>query len=79
MKTATFTTTISPQLLTWVTDYAGKTKQTRRAVLEEALTKYRSDQIRNQMKDDFKRASQDKEILSLTEWGMDDYHKIINS
>lgn len=79
MKTATFTTTISPQLLTWMSDYAGKTKRTRRAILEEALIKYRADEIKNQMKADFKRAAQDEETLNLSEWGMDDYHKIVNS
>ena len=62
MKTTTFTSTISPQLLTWVTKHAKETKQTRRTILENALTKYRSEAVREQMRADFKRASQDKEM-----------------
>ena len=79
MKTATFTSTISPQLLTWVTKYANETNQTRRAILESALTKYRAEAVREQMRADFRRSSKDKEILSLSEWGMDDYSELVNS
>jgi len=79
MKTTTFTSTISPQLLTWMTEYATETKQTRRIVLENALTAYRTDETRKQMQADFKRASQDTETLNLAEWGMEDYLDIVNS
>jgi hypothetical protein len=77
MKTTTFTSTISPHLLSWVSKHAQETKKTRRLILEEALTKYRAEEIRQKMKTDFTRASKDKEILDLSEWGMDDYHKIV--
>jgi len=79
MKTATFTSTISPQLLTWVTNHASETKRTRRFILEEALTKYRAEEIRQEMRTDFKRASKDKQTLDFSEWGMEDFHKIVNS
>ncbi|MFT7507126.1 MAG: putative transcriptional regulator [Acidimicrobiales bacterium] len=79
MKTSTFTSTISPQLLTWMTKHASATKQTRRAILEEALTKYRAEEIRKQMQSDFKRTTKDKQTLDLSEWGMDDYHEIVTS
>lgn len=79
MKTTTFTSTISPQLLSWVTNYANQTKKTRRDVLEEALNKYRTDEIRQRMQADFKRASKDKQTIELAEWGMDDYHEILTS
>jgi predicted transcriptional regulator len=79
MKTTTFTTTISPHLLGWMNDYAAKTKRTRRAVLEDALTKYRAEEIRERMRTDFAQVTKDAEILQLSEWGMDDYHKIVSS
>ena len=79
MKTATFTSTISPQLLTWVTKHADETNQTRRAILEKALTRYRAEAIREEMRTDFIRAAQDKETLNLSEWGMDDYAELVTS
>jgi hypothetical protein len=79
MKTATFTSTISPQLLSWMTKHAKETKKTRRVILEEAITKYRTEEVRLKMKADFVRVSKDKEVLDLTEWGMDDYHSIVTS
>lgn len=79
MKTATFTSTISPQLLTWMKKYSTQTKQTRRVILEKALTQYRAEEIREQMRADFKRASEDEQTLNLSEWGMDDYHNIVTS
>jgi len=79
MKTTVFTTTISSPLLNWMNDYATETNRTRRAVLEDALVRYKETEIRERMKADFKRATKDVEILNLTEWGMDDYHEIVNS
>jgi hypothetical protein len=79
MKTATFTSTISPQLLSWMAKHAKETKKTRRLILEEALTKYRTEEVRLKMKADFVRVSKDKEVLDLTEWGMNDYHNIVTS
>ncbi len=79
MKISVFTTTISSPLLNWMNDYAVETNRTRRAVLEDALVRYKETEIRERMKADFKRAKKDVEILNLTEWGMDDYHKIVNS
>jgi predicted transcriptional regulator len=79
MKTTTFTSTLSPQLLDWVTTHAKATKQTRRNILEAALTKYRAETIRQKMQADFQLASKDSETLELSEWGIDDYQEIVNS
>ena len=79
MKTATFTSTISPQLLSWMAKYSEETNQTRRDILEKALVNYRAEEIREQMRSDFKRASKDAETLSLSEWGMDDYNELVTS
>jgi hypothetical protein len=42
-------------------------------------TQHKEKQILEKMQDDFKRASEDKEILDLSEWGMDDYNEIVTS
>ena len=79
MKTATFTSTISPQLLNWMKEYADQTNQTRRAILENALTQYKKEEIRQKMRADFKRAAADKETIDLSEWGMEDYNEMVTS
>jgi len=79
MKTATFTSTISPQLLNWMKEYADQTNQTRRTILENALTQYKEEEIRQKMQADFKQATADIETLDLSEWGMDDYSEIVAS
>jgi len=79
MKTATFTSTISPKLLTWVTKHASVTNRTRRVILEEALMKYREEEIRQQMREDFTRAAKDEQTLDFSEWGMEDFQTIITS
>lgn len=79
MNTTTLTSTISPQLLSWVTKHVNETHQTRRMILENALTKYRENAVRLQMQADFKRTAEDEELFSLSEWGMDEYREIVSS
>lgn len=77
MKTTlSFTSTISPKLIGWIDRRARAKKLTRRAVLEEAIKRYQRDTAREILKDGFKRAAQDADMLELTEWGMDDYTNI---
>ena len=75
--TASFTSTISPELIAWVDKRARTQKRTRRAVLEEALKNYQREAMRNVLKDGFARASRDADMLELAEWGMDDYREIV--
>ena len=78
MKTATFTSTISPELIAWVDKRARLEKRTRRAVLEEAVRKYQKDVVREHLREGFKRAAHDKDMLELAEWGMDDYASMLD-
>lgn len=72
MKTAVFTTTISPALLTWVGTEAKRTKRTRRKVLEDALLRYRREMVRARMRSDF--AAEDTSAMTeMAEWGMKEY------
>ena len=75
--TASFTSTISPELIAWVDKCAKSQKRTRRAVLEEALKSYQRDAVRNVLKEGFARAARDADMLELVEWGMNDYKRLV--
>lgn len=76
MKTATFTSTISPELITWLDRRAKAEKRTRRAMLEEAIKRYRRDVAKDALKEGFERVANDPDMVELAEWGMDDYAKL---
>ena len=73
METITFTSTIAPDLITWVDKRARAEKKTRRAVLEEAVRRYQKTVVRENLKEGFARAAHDSDMFELAEWGMDDY------
>lgn len=77
MKTATFTSTIAPDLIKWIAARARVEKRTRRAVLEDALKRYQKDVMRTNLREGFMRAAQDPDMLELAEWGMDDYASVV--
>ncbi len=77
MKTATFTSTITPELIKWVDSRARTEKKTRRAVLEDALKKYQKEIVRQNLREGFTRAAQDSDMFELAEWGMDDYANVV--
>lgn len=74
--TASFTSTISPELIKWVDKRARSQKRTRRVILEEAIRSYQRDAMKNILKDGFARAALDADMIELAEWGMDDYKRI---
>jgi predicted transcriptional regulator len=76
--TASFTSTISPELIGWVDERAHTEKRTRRAVLEAAIRSYQRDAIKSSLKAGFERAARDTEMLELVEWGMSDYKQLID-
>ena len=73
MKTTTFTSTISPELIAWLDRRAKAQKRTRRALLEEAILRYKQDSVRFSLKVGFARAARDPDMLELAEWGIDEY------
>ncbi len=79
MNTTTFTSTINPNMLAWITNYARSFKKTRREVLEEALNEYKKRKTKTLLKQSFRRAANDINNTELSEWGMDDYSKITKS
>lgn len=80
MKTTTsFTSTISPQLIKWVDNRARTERQTRRAVLEDAIRSYQRESMKNVLKSGFERAAHDTDMLKLAELGIGDYTKLIET
>lgn len=76
MKTTTFTSTISPEIIAWIDKRARAQKRTRRSVLEDAVRVYMKSEVRESLKEGFKRVAQDADMIELAEWGMSDYSRI---
>lgn len=74
--TASFTSTISPELIAWVDKRALSQKRTRRVILEEAIKVYQRTATQKALREGFLRAALDDEVLELAEWGIDDYAQI---
>lgn len=77
--TATFTSTIAPEIIAWVDKMARAKKKTRRAILEEAVLTYKRDLSRESLLQGFKRAANDPDMVELAEWGMEDYARVLKT
>jgi predicted transcriptional regulator len=71
--TTVITTTISPKILSWVNQFAKKYARSRRAIIEEALQRYRNEMKRQDLIASFQRAAKDAEMLELADQGLSDY------
>ncbi len=69
------TTNLSPQLYEWLDKEAKARKATKRVILEYALEKVRIEEKKRRMAQSFRRANKDPEIMTMAEWGMQDYAK----
>lgn len=79
-STITFTSTLSIEMARWLKRYSQKEHSTQRAIIEEALKKYRAEVKRKELAESFKRASQDKDMNKMAEEGLDDYiHQLKSS
>ena len=78
MKFITFTNNLSADIMQWMEKYSASQKVTRRAVLEKALTEFRTSVRRKEYADSFKRARLDTDIKDMAEYGLDDYLKQIS-
>lgn len=74
MQTTTFTSTISPALISWLDVQARREKRTRRDMLEEALITLK----RTKMREGFARVAKDADLVEIAEWGMDEYSRMAN-
>ena len=77
--TATFTSTIAPEIIAWVDKTARAKKKTRRTILEEAVMRYKRELTRQSLTEGFKRAANDPEMFELAQMGVDDYVRMVDS
>lgn len=73
MNYITFTNNISSDLMQWMEKYSTSKKLTRRAVLEKALTEFRTSVRRKEYADSFQKARIDPEIGNMSKEGLGDY------
>jgi hypothetical protein len=69
----TYTSTLSLDLMQWIESMVAKYHCSKKHLIETALLQYKEQTKKQELIATFKQASQDKEILSLAEEGLDDY------
>ena len=74
-KTVTYTSTLPNVVMEEMVEYAKKKKISKNKVIEIALKKLLQEEIKNELRESFKKIADDPEMLELAEWGMEDYSK----
>ncbi len=72
-KTVTYTSTLPNVVMEEVVEYAKKKKISKNKVIEIALKKLLEEEIKNELRESFKKIADDPEMLEMAEWGMEDY------
>jgi len=73
-----FTSTLSAGLMSWLSNYARKENKTKRAIIEQALKVYQEKVRKEELRETFKRAAKDSEMVKMADEGMDDYEEQLN-
>ena len=72
-KNITYTSTLPSLVMEEVVEYARKKKVSKNKVIEIALKKLFEDELKRDLQETFKVASQDKELLEMAEEGLGEY------
>ncbi len=72
-KTVTYTSTLPNVVMEEVVEYAKKKKISKNKVIEIALKRLLEEEIKNELRESFKKIADDPEMLEMAEWGMGDY------
>ncbi len=72
-KTVTYTSTLPNVVMEEVVEYAKKKKISKNKVIEIALKRLLEEEIKNELRESFKKIADDPEMLEMAEWGMEDY------
>ncbi len=78
-NTATYTSTLSTDMMLTLSDYSKKLKMPKNKIIEMALVNYLAELKKQEYIRSFQRANQDKEMLEMAEEGMEDYLEILNN
>lgn len=74
-KTVTYTSTLPNVVMEEMVEYARRKKISKNKVIEIALKKLLEEEIKNDLRESFKKIADDPDILEMAEWGMADYEK----
>ncbi len=72
-KNITYTSTLPSVVMEEVAEYAIKKNVSKNKVIEIALKKFFEEEMKKDLKETFKLANEDKELLQLAESGLGDY------
>lgn len=72
-KNITYTSTLPSVVMEEVTAYAKKKKVSKNKVIEIALKNLFEEELKKELRETFKLANEDKELLELAESGLADY------
>jgi hypothetical protein len=72
-KNVTYTSTLPNVVMEEVVEYAKKNNVSKNKVIEIALKKLFDEEIKKDLQETFKIASEDKELLEMAEAGLGDY------
>ncbi|MDX2188372.1 MAG: hypothetical protein SFY32_00800 [Bacteroidota bacterium] len=73
MKSLAFTSTLSPNTIAFITEYAKTTSRNKNEVIEEAIELLQIELKKKNMTEGFKRMNKDIEMTKLAELGMEEY------
>ena len=74
-KTITYTSTLPNIVMEEVTEYAKRKRISKNKVIEIALKKLLEEEIKNDLRESFKKIADDPGMAEMAEWGMGDYAK----
>ncbi len=69
----TYTSTLSPKLMTWLDEHAATEGLSKKNIIEAALNLYRIQEKKKELAQMFTELSQEEETLTLAESGLGDY------
>ncbi|MBA4138920.1 MAG: CopG family transcriptional regulator [Segetibacter sp.] len=72
-KNVTYTSTLPNIVMEEVVEYAKKKNVSKNKVIEIALKKFFEEEIKQELQNTFKLASEDKELIQMAEEGLGDY------
>ena len=74
----TYTITLPNIVMEEIVEYAKRKKVSKNKVIEIAVKRLLEEEIKNDLRESFKKISDDPDMLELAEWGMVDYGSQLN-
>lgn len=69
----TYTSTLPNMVMEEIVEYAKRKKISKNKVIEIDLKRLLEEEIKNDLRESFKKISDDPDMLEIAEWGMVDY------